>query len=163
MHGKGRDRGGPHEPLIVCHLFNNNAHEPGGAPAVAPHNRILVVALLVLVGKVERLGVALAEVKDIPHLRGACSLEHPATLGARPSCPRGRHLHVGTEIAVLAVDDIVFARISEHHKLIRDLLREAPSRSLGRFCHEPATRIRAEVRRLNLFVKSLKIFLRLME
>src|SRR5919201_3913794 len=62
------DRAGPRDPLLVGVLLYGRGHRPGRTEPVGTHPDELLVPVLVQVGGAERLGIAGAELEDVPDL-----------------------------------------------------------------------------------------------
>ena len=64
----GRYIFGPNNTFVVVADLYDSSHHPSGADAVATHNHILFLAILVFEFQIKRLGVFSAEFKNIANL-----------------------------------------------------------------------------------------------
>ena len=80
MYLPGSDTGRPDYAVIVVVLLDHGGSHPGDADAVAAHDDLALLALLVQKPSPHGSAVLDAELKDVADLDGAGALQRPAAL-----------------------------------------------------------------------------------
>src|SRR3989344_8321405 len=142
MHLEGRRYLRPHDALIIVHFLHQHAHQARDAYAVTADHRVGPLAFPVGEGQPEILAVLLAQIEHVPDLGTLGSRElarlvplrgiwRSQTFGARILFVLLGYFRVHAELARIAIQYVILARVREHDEFIGYLLAETAAGGLG--------------------------------
>src|SRR5712691_465774 len=117
---------GPDDAFLVVALLNRNRHHASDADTVAAHQHHMRLTLGIEVGCIEEGAILRAELKDVPQLATAYSMERAATMHAGCAIVGGGDIlpHVHTKVTrIVHILDVIIFLVRTRDEVIPHLQR----------------------------------------